>query len=95
MISLQRVYSWGEMSHHLSAKFYDSNLGVWHGQSTHKHVQNGIIVHYDTEKHISQEFFAAGVCCRIETIYEPICLQPNFKYEGAVIWIIYTGGAEG
>lgn len=44
------------------------------------HVQNWIIVHYDTQEHTSQ-----GVCCRIEPIYEPIGLQPNSKYEGAVI----------
>lgn len=95
MISLKAFYSPGKMSHHLSAKFYDSNLGIWHRRSTHKHVQNGIIVHYNTQKHTSQAFFAASVCCRVETIYEPICLQSNSKYEGAVIWIIYTGGAEG
>lgn len=95
IISLLRLYSAGKMSHHLSTKFYDSNLGGWHRRSTHYHVQNGIIVHYDTQEHTSQELFAAGVCCRIEPIYEPICLQTNSKYGGAVIWIIYTEGAEG
>lgn len=57
--------------------------------------QNGIIVHYDTQEHTSWGFFAAKACCGMEPIYEPTGPGTNSKYEGAVIWIIYTMGAQG
>lgn len=54
--------------------------------------QNGIIVHYDTQEHTSQGFFAAEACFRMEPIYEPTGPGTNSKYGSRHLNNLHHGG---